>query len=38
MSDESDNKVLFEGTPEEKIKLWLDVAKDDGGHLRAGVS
>ncbi|KAF7562513.1 hypothetical protein G7046_g1627 [Stylonectria norvegica] len=34
----AEDKVLLNGSPDEKIKAWLNLTKDDSGHLKAGVS
>lgn len=30
-------QLLLSGTPEEKINTWLELTKDQNGHLKAGV-
>lgn len=32
-----DNDLLLNGTPEQRLKTWLKLTKDESGHYKAGV-
>lgn len=34
----ADDHPILSGTPEEKIKAWLQVDRNEDGHLKQGVS
>ncbi|CAM1511554.1 Fc.00g090670.m01.CDS01 [Cosmosporella sp. VM-42] len=35
-ASEKEQRLLLDGTPEEKINTWLRLTKDEHGHLKAG--
>jgi hypothetical protein len=37
MSDDKARNALLDGPPEERIKEWLRLTKDDSGHFKSGV-
>jgi hypothetical protein len=38
MSDDKARNALLDGPPEDRIKEWLRLTKDDAGHFKSGVS